>query len=67
MEEFKNLSSLFEDDIYEAIRPETCVKNRNSYGGTSYAQVDMQLDLAAKILAGEQAQLDAYADKQVRI
>lgn len=67
MDEYKKLSDLFEDDIYEAIRPETCVKNRNSYGGTSYAQVDMQLELAAKILAGEQAQLDTYADKQVRI
>ena len=46
MDEFKQMSDLFEEDIYEAIAPETCVKNRNSYGGTSYSQVDMQLALA---------------------
>ena len=67
MDEYKQLSDLFEDDIYEAIKPETCVKNRNSYGGTSYAQVDMQLENAAKILDQEQAQLDIYADKQIKL
>ena len=67
MDEFKQMSDLFEDDIYEAIKPETCVKNRNSYGGTSYQQVDMQLELADKILNDEQAQLDIYKDKQIKL
>lgn len=67
MDEFKQMSDLFEEDIYEAIAPETCVKNRNSYGGTSYSQVDMQLALADKILAQEQAQLDIYKDKQIKL
>lgn len=67
MDEFKQMSDLFEEDIYEAIAPETCVKNRNSYGGTSYSQVNMQLALADKILAQEQAQLDIYKDKQIKL
>ena len=67
MDEFKQMSDLFEEDIYEAIAPETCVKNRNSYGGTSYSQVDMQLALADKILAQEQAQLNIYKDKQIKL
>ena len=58
MDEFKQMSDLFDEDIYEAITPETCVKTRNSYGGTSYSQVDMQLKLADKILSQEQTQLN---------
>ena len=61
------MSDLFKEDIYEAITPETCVKTRNSYGGTSYNQVDMQLALADKILSTEQAQLDIYKDKQIKL
>ncbi len=67
MDEFKNMSNLFDDDIYEAIKPETCVKNRNSLGGTSYAQVDKQLEIANKILTDEQNQLNIYADKQIKL
>ena len=67
MDEFKQMSDLFDEDIYEAITPETCVKNRNSYGGTSYSQVDMQLALADKILSQEQALLDIYKDKQIKL
>jgi len=43
LEDFQKLSPLFGPDIKEAIAPETCVKNRNSFGGTSYAQVALQL------------------------
>ncbi|WP_303994996.1 argininosuccinate lyase [Megamonas hypermegale] len=67
MDEYKQMSDLFEDDIYEAIKPETCVKNRNSYGGTSYKQVDMQLETADKILQNEQSQLAIFTDKQVKL
>ena len=67
MNEFRELSELFEDDIYEAISPETCVKNRNSYGGTSYNQVDMQLKLAKDIMSNEAAAVNAKAEKQVSV
>lgn len=42
LEEFKAMSPLFEQDIYDALDIENCVKNRNSYGGTSPEQVARQ-------------------------
>ena len=66
MEDFQKLSLLFGADIKDAIRPETCVKNRNSLGGTSYDQVAYQLDLAKKRLADEKAALAEREKKQIR-
>ncbi len=43
LDEFKNFSDKFDADIHEAIKPETCVNNRNSFGGTSTEQVKMQI------------------------
>ncbi|WP_196599656.1 argininosuccinate lyase [Pectinatus frisingensis] len=67
MEEYKKLSDLFEADIYDAIKPEICVKNRNSYGGTSYEQVKMQILAAKNIFANEKKQLELYESKQIKI
>ena len=67
MAELKELSDLFEEDIYDAISPETCVKNRNSYGGTSYQQVEMQLKLAADIMADEKAYVAEKDAKQAKV
>ena len=58
---------MFEEDIYDAISPETCVKNRNSYGGTSYQQVEMQLKLAADIMADEKAYVAEKDAKQAKV
>ncbi len=65
MEEFQSLSPLFGADIKEAILPETCVKNRNSFGGTSYRQVDLQLQAARELLAAEAKLADGAASRQV--
>ncbi len=65
MEEFRELSGLFDDDIKEAILPETCVKNRNSLGGTSYRQVELQLKAAKELMAAEQKMMTAKAEKQI--
>ena len=46
--EFKTFSNLFDADIHDAIKPETCVAARNSQGGTSPAQVDLQIVAAKK-------------------
>ena len=46
LEEFKGFSPLFDADIHEAIKPETCVAARNSQGGTSYHQVEVQIAAA---------------------
>ena len=43
LEDFKGYSALFDEDVKEAIKPETCVANRNSLGGTSYHQVEVQI------------------------
>ncbi len=65
--EFKALSPLFEEDIREAIQPETCVKNRNSLGGTSYHQVDTQLALAKDLLSVQQKLTEQARQKQIYI
>ena len=46
LDEFKKFSPLFDADIHDAIKPETCVATRNSYGGTSYRQVEVQIESA---------------------
>ena len=67
MAEFKALSPLFDDDIREAIKPETCVANRNSLGGTSYRQVENQLKFAKDLIEVEHKLLDQLSKKQIYI
>ena len=62
--DYQKLSNLFAEDVYEAIRPETCVAGRNSYGGTSYEQVAMQLDAARELMTEEQKNISALTQKQ---
>ncbi len=64
IEDFQKLSPLFDADIKEAIRPETCVRNRNSLGGTSYDQVACQLDLAKKQIETEHERISLALQKQ---
>ena len=66
LEEFKQFSPLFEEDILEEIKPETCVANRNSFGGTSYSQVELQIKTAKEIMKNQQAIVDEY-DKKVKL
>ncbi|MFD2446669.1 argininosuccinate lyase [Bacillus sp. CGMCC 1.16607] len=44
--EYKQFSPLFEEDIYIILSPEQVVSARNSFGGTSTAQVKAQIQLA---------------------
>ena len=67
LEDFQKLSPLFGADIKEAISPETCVKNRNSLGGTSYKQVELQLHAAKDLLAAEEKVSDKAADQQIQV
>lgn len=60
MEEFKSMSDLFEADIYDAIDIDTCVKNRNSYGGTSPAQSARQMAHAEESIAFMKKQADQW-------
>ncbi|MBQ3566674.1 MAG: argininosuccinate lyase [Oscillospiraceae bacterium] len=50
IEDYKKLSDLFGDDIYDAISLETCVKERKSFGGPAPECVKQQIETAeAKI------------------
>ena len=64
LEDYRMLSPLFDEDIYDAIRPETCVAGRNSYGGTSHEQVRMQLAAAGELIASEKSVCTSLAEKQ---
>ena len=55
LEDYKALSPLFEEDIYEAISLETCVRARTSYGGPSPDAVRTQWQqVADKVAALEE-------------
>lgn len=51
MEEFRSMSSLFDEDIKEALSIENCVKNRESYGGTGPKSVERQQTHAGDMIA----------------
>lgn len=50
MEEYKKMTELFGEDVYEAISLETCVKGRLSQGGPSPDAVKIQIELAKEQL-----------------
>jgi argininosuccinate lyase len=43
MEEFKQISPLIQDDVYNVLKPEVAVERRNSLGGTGFASVRKQI------------------------
>lgn len=51
--EYKKFSDLIEEDIYEDIALETCVKARKSFGGTAPDSVARQIELAEGALREE--------------
>ena len=62
--DYQQLSPLFAEDIYNAISPETCVSCRNSYGGTSYEQAEMQLEAAKNLMMEEKHIISVLTEKQ---
>ena len=55
LDEFKQYSDLFEDDVYTAIDLTTCCEGRTSYGGPSEASVKKQIELASAQLGAWEA------------
>ncbi len=49
MDEYKAISELFDEDLYEEISLETCVDKRNSAGGTGKASVLSQIEYIRSI------------------
>ncbi|WP_339364281.1 argininosuccinate lyase [Vallitalea maricola] len=51
LDEYKSVSPIFEDDIYEAISLETCVNKRNVIGGPSKEMMCKVINMNQKYLA----------------
>ena len=51
IEEYKSISPLFDNDVYNEISLETCVNKRISKGGTGVKSVEEQIKTIRKILA----------------
>ena len=43
LDELRDISPLFEEDVYEALRLETCMGQRSSYGGPAVAETTRQI------------------------
>jgi len=52
LNEYKQFSSFFEDDLYDILAPERVVHARNSFGGTSPEQVKQQIQTAKTKVPG---------------
>lgn len=52
LEDYKQQSELFENDVYTAISLDTCVKERKSFGGPSPKSVLGQVEFVKKYLEG---------------
>lgn len=50
LEDYKQQSELFDEDVYKAISLETCVNERKSYGGPPPESVKAQIELTEKRL-----------------
>lgn len=53
LEEYKNFSELFDNDLYNEISLETCVEKRISEGGTAFSQVQAQVDYVMEFLKND--------------
>ena len=51
LDDYKAMTDLFAEDVYEAISLDTCVRERKSEGGPSPEEVAKQIALAEKRLA----------------
>ncbi|MGG2064058.1 argininosuccinate lyase [Bacillus sp. S14(2024)] len=47
---YQEMSSLFEEDLYEVLSPYAAVKRRNSAGGTGFEQIEQALQKAKEIV-----------------
>ena len=60
---YRSFSELFSDDLLEAIKPEICVRNRNSYGGPAPAQTATQIKLLQKKLIAQEKIITNFEKK----
>ncbi len=62
LEEFRQQGGVMEEDIYEAIRPETCVNARISFGAPNYDLNRAQCDMCKELIAGQRQVLSCWHD-----
>src|SRR5690606_40985790 len=65
LETYKTFSSLFEEDIYEVLRPERVVNARNVYGGTASGRVAGAIERAEAELAAVREWAEKQAERDV--
>lgn len=63
LEEYKQLSDLFESDLLLALKSEHCVEARKSYGGPAFSENEKQFAIGDKVLAVQQAKLAELQSK----
>ncbi|EXX88220.1 argininosuccinate lyase [Paenibacillus darwinianus] len=63
LDEYKQFSELFDEQIYEVLQPESVVNARNVYGGTATPQVTEAIARAEAELERSAAWVTAYAEK----
>ena len=63
MEEFKSISKLFDETIYEVLRPENVVNARNVYGGTAAPQVEAAIARAEQAIQETAAWIESKQEK----
>ena len=62
LSELQAMSPLFAEDIHHYLDIETCVKQRNTYNGTSPTSVARQCKAGRDTIAGEQTQIGTWDD-----
>ncbi|HBI03626.1 MAG TPA: argininosuccinate lyase, partial [Paenibacillaceae bacterium] len=63
LEEYKQFSELFEEDIYVALDPQQVVNARDCFGGTASNRVAEQIAIAEELLKANHTWVDAHIEK----
>ncbi len=63
IDEYKEFSDLFEEDLLEALKPENCVAARKSYGGSAFTENEKQFAIGNKVLFEQEEKLNELKEK----
>lgn len=63
LDEFKQFSELFDDNIYQVLQPEQVVNARNVYGGTASGQVEQAIGRAEEAVGKTEEWVQTHLDK----
>lgn len=63
IDEYKEFSDLFEEDLLEELKPENCVAARKSYGGPAFTENEKQFAIGNKVLFEQEEKLNELKEK----